>query len=66
MKIESDPLQVRDSNYVEPVTINMVEISEDFNMAEFEESENHIKLCTQRLVKDLWNFSIGVRLKTQR
>lgn len=42
MKIDSDLLQVIDANYMEPVAINMVEITEDFNMAEFE-SENQIE-----------------------
>ncbi|XP_050890751.1 uncharacterized protein LOC127096187 [Lathyrus oleraceus] len=36
MKIDSDPLQVRDASYVEPITINMVEITEDFDMGGFQ------------------------------
>lgn len=36
MKIDSDPLQIEDASYVEPVAINMVKITKDFDMAEFE------------------------------
>ena len=32
MKINSNPLQVEEAGYVEPVEINMVEITEDFDM----------------------------------
>lgn len=39
MKVESDPLHVEDVIYMELVTINMVKITEDFDMDEFE-SEN--------------------------
>lgn len=57
MKIDSDPLQVGDASYGEPMAINMVEITEDFNMTEFENSENHIEVVfpkhDERLVKFL-------------
>lgn len=43
MKINYDPLQVKDASCVEPVAINMVKIIEDFDMVDFEESENQIK-----------------------
>lgn len=35
MKIYYGPLQVGDASYVEHVTINMVEITKDFEMTEF-------------------------------
>lgn len=44
MKIDFDPLDVEDASYVEPVANNMVKITEDFDMAEFEESENQIEV----------------------
>lgn len=44
MKIDSDHSQVGYVIYVDPVTIDMVEITEDFDMAEFEESENQIEV----------------------
>lgn len=43
MKIDSDPLHVVDVSYVELAAVNMVEITEDFNMDEFEESGNKIE-----------------------
>lgn len=44
MKVDLDPLQVEDASYMEPVAINMVKITKDFDMDEFEESENQIEV----------------------
>lgn len=56
MKIDYDPLQVRDASYMEHVTINMVEITEDFDMAEFEESENQIEVVYPKANEGLAEF----------
>lgn len=55
MKIDFDPLQVGDTNYVEPVTINMVEITEDFDMDEIE-SENQIEVVYPKAGEGLLEF----------
>lgn len=56
MKIDSDPLQVEDASYVEPIAIYMVEITEDFDMAEFEEKENQIEVAFPKVSEGLVEF----------
>lgn len=56
MKINYDPLQVGDANYVEPVVINMVEITVDFDMEEFKDSENHIEVVYPKVGEGLVEF----------
>lgn len=60
LKIDFNPLQVGEARYVEPVEINMVKITEDFNMeAEkevVESSENQMKYVYPRTEEDLVNF----------
>lgn len=56
VKIDSDPLQVVDASYVEPVVVNMVEITEDFNMDEFEQSENQIEVVFPKAGESLVEF----------
>ncbi|XP_050897014.1 uncharacterized protein LOC127103814 [Lathyrus oleraceus] len=64
MKIDSHPLQVDDASYVEPIAINIVKITEDFDMVEFKKMKIRSKQHSEKLVKDWWNLSIGARLKT--
>lgn len=56
MKIDSDPLWVVDATYVEPAVVNMAEITEDFNMNEFEKSENQIKDVFPKAGESLMGF----------
>lgn len=56
MKIDSDPLQVRNTIYVELVAINMVKITKDFDMAKFEDSENHIEVVYPKASEGLVEF----------
>lgn len=55
-KIDCDPLQVVDASYVELAVVNMVEITEDFNMDEFEESENQIEVIFSKAGESLMGF----------
>lgn len=47
MKIDFDPLQAREANYIEPLEVNIVEITKDFDMEAEDEaacgSENQIE-----------------------
>ena len=56
MKIDSDSLQVGDADYVEPVAINMVQITKDFDMAEFEDNENQIEAVYPKAGEGLVEF----------
>ena len=56
MKIDSYPLHVVDASYVEPAVVNMVEITEDFNMDEFEESEYQIEAIFTKAGESLMGF----------
>lgn len=56
MKIGYDPLQVVDASYVDHAVVNMVEITEDFNMDEFEESENQIEVVYLKVGERLMEF----------
>lgn len=56
LKIDLDPLQVEDASNVEPLAINMVEITEDFDMVESEESENQIEAAFPKAGEGLVEF----------
>lgn len=60
MKINFDPLQVKEVRYIELVDINMVEITEDLNMKDEEEavesSENQMKSVYPKTKEGLVDF----------
>ncbi|XP_050883622.1 uncharacterized protein LOC127086850 [Lathyrus oleraceus] len=62
MKINSESLQVGDAIYIEHVTINMVKITVDFDMVEFE-SENQIEVVYPKDGEGLLEFLHGCKAK---
>lgn len=60
MKIDSDLLQVEETSYVEPIEINMVKITEDFDMEVEDEalegSENQIEGFYPKANEGLFDF----------
>lgn len=56
MKIDSGLLQVGYTNYEEHVAINMVKITEDLDMAEFEDSQNQIEIVYPKAGEGLVKF----------
>lgn len=66
MKIDSDLLQVEDVGYVEQMEINSVEIIEDFDMDEFEDSESRIQVVYLKDGEGLVEFLRRCKLKTHR
>lgn len=70
MKIDYDSLQVGETRYVEPVEINMVKITEYFDMdvkdEAMENSENQTQSIYPKLRK-VWSTSfIAARIRSQR
>lgn len=67
MKIDSDPLQIEDANFVEPVEVLMVEIYEDhipkiedMNMLDYPKK---VKVVYPNAEEELINFLIQCKIK---
>lgn len=57
MKINFDPLQIQEAHCIEPLEINMVEISEDFDMdAQEETGESKKNYVYPKVGEDFVNF----------
>lgn len=67
MNIDSDPLQVREAYVVEPIGINMVEIT-DFDMEAEDEAfkNNEIEVVYPRPVKVFLNFSTDAKSRIHK
>lgn len=67
MNIDFDPLEVGEANYIKPLEVNMVEITEYLNMEAEDEvvkgSENQIKSIYPKVGEDLSDFLYRYKAK---